>query len=143
MSSATVEAARRRRLIRWLVVAAALAGLLEIAPRAGAAAPSITSVTIRSSANPAKASKRVVVTGRVIGKSVRGARVTLWQRLAGQRRFRAAGHAVAAGSGAYTVAFRPGVVSTSREWYASAGRRRSAVIEQRVQATVSLAASAT
>jgi phospholipase C len=142
MTSATVKTARRR-LIAWLVVAAALAGLLGAAPRAGAASPRVTSVTIRSSANPAKPTRRVVVSGRVIGKDVRGTRVTLWQRLDGQRGFRAAGQGVADGSGSYAIAFRRGVVSTSREWYASARGRRSAAIGQRAQAAVSLAASAT
>jgi phospholipase C len=143
MSSASAMAAWRRRLTPWLVAAAALAGLLLSPPRAHAAAPRITSVTIHSSANPAKPSKRVVVIGRVFGKRARGARVILWQRLPGRRRFTAAGQAVADRGGSYRIAFRRGVVSTSREWYAAAGGRRSAVLEERAQATVSLAASAT
>jgi phospholipase C len=143
MSSATVKAAWRRRLFPLFVVAPALVGFLLGAPHAEAAGGQVTSVTIHSSANPAKPGKRVVVSGRVLGTGASGAHVTLWQRLGGKRRFTAARHGVANASGAYAIAFRPGVVSTSREWYVAADRRRSPVLEERALAAVSLAASAT
>jgi phospholipase C len=142
MSSAIVEAGPRR-LSRWLAAAAVLAALLAASPAASAAGGAVTTVSIHSSANPSKMAKPVVVSGLVRGRHARGARVTLWQRLPGRRRFKAAAATVAGASGEYAIRLTPGAVVTNREWYVTAGGRRSRVIEQRAQAAVSLATTAT
>jgi phospholipase C len=145
MMSAIVEAARSR-LWPLIAVATLIAGIVAIPAPASAAKrtkPAITSVSIRSSANPSQMTKRVVVSGRVSGKRAGGARVTLWQALGDKRRFRVLSRAVATASGAYSIVFAPGVVATNRSWYVTAGNKRSRTIKQRARATVSLATSAT
>jgi phospholipase C len=126
----------------WIVVIATLAGMLVVAPRASAVARRMTSVTIRSSANPSKMTRRVVVSGRLTGSRAPGARVSLWQRLGGKRRFKRLMQTNATVSGDYAFVFAPGDVSTNRQWYVIAGTRRSRTILQRARAGVSLTVSA-
>jgi phospholipase C len=147
MLSAIVEAAARRRSL-WttaavVLVAVVAAGVAAIGPATAASSPAITSVTIRSSANPVQTGKRVVVTGRLGGRKAGGAQVTLWQRVGKQHRFSVAQRTTAAGSGAYRFALGAGTVTTSRQLYAAAGGRRSRSIVQRVKAVVRLASSST
>jgi phospholipase C len=145
MMSAIVEAARSR-LRPLIAVVVLIAGVLAVPTPASAAKrkePAITSVTIRSSANPSQMTKRVVVSGLVSGQHAGGARVTLWQALGTKRRFRVLSRVFATASGAYSIVFAPGVVATNRSWYVTAGNRRTRTIKQRARATVSLTTSAT
>ncbi|HEY2769749.1 MAG TPA: alkaline phosphatase family protein [Solirubrobacteraceae bacterium] len=147
MPSAIVQAAARRRIVRTaaaVVLAVLVAGgVAAIGPATAAPSRDITSVTIRSSANPVQSGKRVVLTGRLTGRRAGGAQVTLRQRVGAQRRFTLAQQTTASGSGAYRFALGPGTVTTSRQWYAAAGGRRSRVIAQRVRAVVRLATNST
>jgi phospholipase C len=147
MPSAIVEAAARRRSF-WIAAAAVLAvlaavGVAAIQPATAASSHAITSVTIRSSVNPVQAGKRLVLTGSLGGRSLGGAEVTLWQRVGRARRFSIAQRTTASGAGAYRFTFAPGTVTTSRQWYATAGAVRSRAIAQRVRAVVRLATSST
>jgi phospholipase C len=133
----------RRLLTLCAAVAAVAVGAAPVYLQGSAAASGPSALTVRSSANPSRDGQRVVITGRLTGRSASGARVTLWQRLAGQRVFHRAGVATTAGDGRFTIIRRVGAVTTDRQWYVTAGGIRSRLVRQRVLATISLSAAAT
>ena len=135
---------RRRLLIVCLVVAAVPIGVAAVSLQGYAAAASGRGgLTIRSSANPSRMGQRIELTGRLTGRGASGARVTLWQRLAGQRVFHRVSATTADGAGKFTIARRAGAVQTSRQWYVSAAGFRSRIVRERVRAAISLSSSVT
>ncbi len=128
----------RRVLIVCLVVAAVPAGVAALCLQGSAVASVRGALALRSSANPARAGQRIALTGRLMGRAASGARVTLWQRLAGQRVFHPAGGARTDGAGRFTIARRAGTVETNRQWYVSARGLRSGIVRERVRAVISL-----
>jgi phospholipase C len=135
--------ARLRRLLSvCLVLAATSFGAVAGWRQFPAGAASSPALTFHSSPDPSKAGQRVLLSGRLRGRSGAGARITLWQRLAGRRRFRRLTTTTANGAGEFSIALGAGAVQTSRDWYATAAGTRSRTLTQRVRAAVSLASAA-
>ena len=132
---------RRRLLIVCLAVAAVPIGVAAVSLHGSAAASGRGGLTIRSSANPSRMGQRIVLTGRLTGRAASGVRVTLWQRLAGQRVFHRVSTTTAKGAGRFTIARRAGAVQTSRQWYVSTAGLKSRIVRQRVRASISLSSS--
>lgn len=95
-------------------------------PNADCAPP----LSISATPDPGVAGEAVRISGRAAA-ALRGDRVTLWQRVAGGRRFSAVQAALIAGSGAFS--FHPAAVDTNRLWYVTAGGARSATLKERVR----------
>ncbi len=125
-----------RKLV--LLVCVVCAGLG--APTGAIASPVLT---LRSAPNPSHAGDAVVIQGHVGGPRSAGARVSLWQHLAGQSSFRRVLRTTADDTGSYMFTRGRGLVRTTRQWYASGAGLRSATKVQQVLARITLAASPT
>jgi hypothetical protein len=97
-------------------------------------------LSIGSAPNPSIAGKSVAISGRVSGASPSRVGVILWQRVAGETSFRAAGHTTTDRAGRYALP-APGHVETNREWYVTARGAQSRTLAQSVAAAVRLKAS--
>jgi len=100
-------------------------------------------LTIYAQPNPTAAGDAVRIFGRLQRSRSAHARVVLWHRLAGWRRFHLAARTTTNASGRYAIERGPGVVQTNRSWYVVAEGRRSRTLEQRVHALVTVGASQT
>ncbi len=100
------------------------------------------SLTIASRPNPITVGDAVLVSGRLSGPGRSHARVVLWRRLVGWKRFHPAATARTDAAGRYEILRRRGVVATNRRWYVIGGGRRSRTVLERVYAVVTLAPSA-
>ena len=133
----------RRLLTVCLAVAAVPIGVAAVCVEGSAAASGRGTLTLRSGSNPSRAGQRIMLTGRLTGRSAGGAQVTLWQRTAGQRVFHRMGGTTTDGAGRFSIARRAGVVETNREWYVTARSLRSRLVSERVQASISLTSPTT
>ena len=134
--AAVPEVRLPRKLV--LLVCVVCAGLG--APAGAMASPVLT---LRSAPNPSRADDAVVIQGRVPGPHSARAQVSLWQQLAGQSGFRRVLRTTADDTGFYTFTRGPGLVRTTRHWYARGAGLRSATKVQQVLARITLAASPT
>ncbi len=134
---------RRLLIVLSSLVLAGLASVVLAAAGSPAAARSRPGApTIQARPNPITDGQAVIIFGRLSGAHRAGARVVLWRRLAGWRRFHPALTTRADAAGRYDILRRPGMVATNREWYVTANGRRSETVAERVRASVSLHASA-
>jgi phospholipase C len=111
----------------------------------GASAPAATprSLTLSATPNPLTAGQAVTLSGRLSGPRHRGATVTIWQRLPGQRRATRLTEATTGPAGGYRVKLPPGAVVVNSRWYATARGLRSPPVAERVRASVTLKSTAT
>ncbi len=143
---------------RWLLLALALviapiAGL-AVAVVAGSSQPPAAAavnlpphhgpgLTIVATSNPAIAGHRVTISGELSGvPGARGDTLVLWERLPGQRQFRAAVQTSIGRGGRYRIVRRGGAVMRNARWYVTAAGFRSATITERVEAVVDASATA-
>jgi hypothetical protein len=80
----------------------------------------------------------VTIAGRWFAHTA-GAAVLLWEKLPRAATFRQMGHTVTGAVGQYQ--FVRSAIQTSRQWYVTVGAVRSATIQQKVRAIVSLTRS--
>jgi phospholipase C len=128
-----------------LIAFAAVAGGIFALARSPVATGKASSVrlTINAAPNPATVGEPVRVFGRVLGPRRAHARVVLWHKLAGWRRFHRVARTTADALGRYAFFRGPGSVATNRAWYVTAAGARSGTLRERVHAAVTLQASAT
>jgi len=97
-------------------------------------------LSIFSSPDPSTAGEPVTVCGVVRGARA-GKVVEFWHRLPGQRKFRRVLRTRTTTGGRYAIVRADGTVNTNRHWYVTYGAVQSRTINQRVNATVTLAMS--
>lgn len=134
----------RRILIVLPFLAVVMLAGSALGPAGASGAPGSRrgSLTIASRPNPITVGDAVLVSGRLSGPGRSRARVVLWHRLGGWRRFHPAATARTDAAGRYEILLRPGVVTTNRRWYLIGRRRRSRTVLERVYAAVTLTPSA-
>ncbi len=118
---------RRTRSI--ITAAAVLGGIAALPAAASAAVP-----TIAASPNPTTAGDPVVI----FGTATPGTRVRLWHRINPAARFTPLGSRVADAAGRYEFDRADGVVTTNRNWYVVDGGQRSATVNEKVSALVTV-----
>ena len=126
-----------RKLGAALAAAASL--LLLAAPGALATR---NAVSINVSANPAVAGDPLVLWGRLTGPGNGGRIVRLWHRVTPAPTFTVVGQARTDAAGYYAFARADGVVTSNRNWYATALTARSRTIHEHVYAAVTLSGPA-
>jgi hypothetical protein len=95
-------------------------------------------MTLSSSKSPSLAGQKITLTGQWTG-SASGQTVDLWQKLPGAKAFTKVAHTTTGSLGEFQFV-RKGV-ETNRTWYASVGTEKSAVVDQRVAAVVTVQVS--
>jgi hypothetical protein len=96
-------------------------------------------LTIAATPNPIVTGDAVTIYGRLKGANSAGRTITLWHRIAGQPRFTVVQRVKTDAAGFYLIQRKPGVVTTNRSWFATAGRGvHSRTVHERVAAAVSL-----
>jgi phospholipase C len=100
-------------------------------------------VSVYATPNPARAGQAVTVFGRISGTPKCGQTVSLWQRPARSRAFAPVARAITDRSGRYRVKFPAGTVYSNMGWRVRARRMTSRVLEQDVQAAITLSSTAT
>jgi hypothetical protein len=132
--------------LRITVLACALSAL------ASAAAPSIAGagplhnrgLTIHAVPQHIIAGEAVLIFGQLKGPDHANQPITLYHRINPNPGFTVIGHAVTNANGQYEFTRQVGIVDTNREWFVRGpGRTHSRTVHERVDALVSLAASAT
>ena len=131
----------RRPLALCTVLVIAGAAVAAYAAAAASASGRVSSVSIRVSPKNGHAESATTISGRVHGTDVGGMRVTIWRKLAGQRSFHAAFHAVTDGSGHYKLVVSASAITTNCQWFAAARSVNSPTANQWVQALVALGSS--
>ena len=124
-------------LILLLVLVGLSAAIVYSSP-AKRSAP--TGLTIQVAPDPATANSPVVISGRLLGAGAANARVTLWARLPGARRFEPVLVTKTDPSGGYRITF---AVATNRTWRVTAQNLSSREVQQWVRALVTIQSSAT
>jgi phospholipase C len=120
-----------------------IAGGLSVAAHSRARlGSSAAGLTVRAAPDPSSFGARVVISGRLTGPGAARATVVLWQRLSTKRRFRRVLRTRTDRAGRYRIVRSPRFVQTNRTWYVTAAGLRSRTVQQRVRASVELAASA-
>jgi len=131
---------------RLVALASLLAAVVAIAaPAVANAAPRHNhGLTINATPNPILAGEGVLIYGQLRGTDVANKPVVLYHRVAGAPRFTLVGVTRTDSHGFYEFTRAEGVVLTRRSWFVrSIGRLHSRTLHERVQALVTLAASAT
>jgi hypothetical protein len=98
----------------------------------------IPSLTISASPDPGTADGKITVSGALLRGAGANVSVTLWQRLAGKKKFSKMMTTTTDSTGSYSVALAAGKVKTSRHWYATANGLTSPTIDEPVAAVVTL-----
>jgi phospholipase C len=136
-------------LLAFLAVAGAvLGGAIAAAPAAApgcAAAPAAAakSLSLTAAPNLLTAGQPVTLSGRLSAPHHCGVTVTVWQQLAGQRRFSHLIATVTGPGGGYRIELPAGTVMVNSRWYATARGLSSRTLTERVHAFVTLASTAT
>ncbi len=123
-------------LCAWPIAAASSGAKRPRCPRGRA--PCATKVTIKASPNPSVAGQTLVLSGRVRGRSIGGAAITLWQELPWQRHFHRIARTRVDAVGVYQFNKRTNV---NARLYVSSARRRSRTVHQQVRSVVTLTVS--
>lgn len=131
---------RRFMIVVPFLILVASAGL-ALADSPTATGSRLGRLTAQARPNPITAGEAVMVFGRLTGPKRRDARVVLWHKLAGWRRFHPATSTPTNAAGRYEILRRPNVVRTNRAWFVIAAGRRSRTMSEYVYARVSLSAS--
>jgi phospholipase C len=146
----------RRRLWLWPVFLIVAVGWFEVVTSAAKVVPSSNSkpgsisasasacrrcLSINTAPHPSTAWQPVTISGRVPGPRRGHARVLVWRRFPGQRRFRPTKATRTDRFGRYSITAR--IVNTNRWWYVTAKGLRSHTVYHGVRALISLAPSET
>jgi hypothetical protein len=99
-------------------------------------------LSIAASPDPMRAGARVTISGVLTHSTGPGTTVQLWQRVAGEKRFRDDVTATTDDTGSWSMTLAAGTVMTDRWWYATAAGLRSPTISESVAAIVTLRAGA-
>jgi hypothetical protein len=130
---------RLKYLGRAAVAAAALSSL---AGSGLAAAPAFAAppkqITINAQPNPIVSGDPVVIFGQLTAPKASGALIKLFHRVAGAPLFTLVSTTHASSTGTYEFSRADGVVTTNRSWYVRANGVASKVVNERVQALVTL-----
>jgi len=98
-------------------------------------------LTLSSSADPAAAGSRIVLSGQLSGASDSGVTIKLWQRSAGAGAFSQTLTTTTGSDGAFSFTFAKGSVMTNRSWYATGDGLTSSTVDQQVSAVLTLTAA--
>ncbi|MGI8414057.1 MAG: alkaline phosphatase family protein [Solirubrobacteraceae bacterium] len=128
----------RRSLV--LLVSAVVLVSGSIAGVASSSASRRAALRIGSAPNPSIAGGQVLISGHLGGAASSGSRILLWQREAGQRRFRPVAVTRTDASGHFTITRPAGSVQSNRAWYVTVRSGTSAIVDQRVHALITLMA---
>jgi hypothetical protein len=122
-----------------------VAGLAIAAPAVASAAPKHNhGLTINATPNPILAGEGVLIYGQLRGTDIGHKPILLYHRIAGAPRFTLVGVTRTDSHGFYEFTRAEGVVLTRRSWFVrSVGQTHSRTLHERVQALVTLSASAT
>src|SRR5439155_22961557 len=97
--------------------------------------------------NPVSATRRVRVSGRLVGirRGVRrcGVAITLWRRFPGQRHYGVVARTRTTAGGRYSFVFPAGALTTNRDWFTTARGLRSRALAEHVSPLVTLSTTAT
>src|ERR1700755_3199554 len=128
---------------RLVALASLLAALVAIGgPAVANAAPRHNhGLTINATPNPILAGEGVLIYGQLRGTDIGHKPILLYHRIAGAPRFTLVGVTRTDSHGFYEFTRAEGVVLTRRSWFV--GNPHSGTLHERVQALVTLAASAT
>ncbi len=129
---------RRAGLLLLPLLVTALSAWLVLVASASAA-PRRVGLTITSAPNPSTDGQAVTISGRLTAPDHRHAVVLLWRRLPHQHRFHFTAATRTGSSGRWSMTVR---VDGNRWWYVTSRGLRSHTVHQRVQALITLAASA-
>ena len=130
---------------RLVALASLLAAVVAVvAPAVTNAAPRHNhGLTINATPNPILAGEGVLIYGQLRGTDIDHKPIVLYHRIAGQPRFTLVGVTRTDSHGFYEFTRAEGVVLTKRSWFVrSTGHTHSRTVHERVQALVTLAASA-
>jgi hypothetical protein len=122
--------------------AVAAAALTSLAGSGLAAAPALAApakhITINAQPNPIVSGDPVVIFGQLTGAKASDALIKLFHRIAGAPVFSLVGTTHASSTGTYEFSRADGVVTTNRSWYVRANGVASKIVNERVQALVTL-----
>ena len=131
----------RRSLVALLTLLACGSAAALFAEASASSAPSIRSVSIGVSHNPAVADTKATISGTVSGPGRSGRSVTIWREKANQHSFRAVATAVTNGGGQFQLLVSPRSIKVNSQWYAATDGVRSRVVTQHVYDAIKLVSS--